>query len=170
MKQTPEKPTSEKETEPRSTPSPTELSLVVCRKESDLPRGVTRDALVRFFHETMRPYNDSPEDVGRALDYAFSGEVENGGFLVLGVKDGQILSGLLMLNTQMGGYIPRNLLLFVATKPELRGQGIGGRICRRALAECEGDVKLHVEYDNPAKHLYERLGFTTKYAEMRLAR
>ncbi|MDK2978441.1 MAG: hypothetical protein PWP52_1155, partial [Bacteroidales bacterium] len=30
------------------------------------------------------------------------------------------------------------------------------------------DVKLHVEYDNPAKRLYERLGMTTKYAEMRL--
>ncbi|MCW8831309.1 MAG: GNAT family N-acetyltransferase, partial [Gammaproteobacteria bacterium] len=40
-------------------------------------------------------------------------------------------------------------------------------VVERALEEAEGDVKLHVEYDNPAKHLYERLGFTTKYAEMR---
>ena len=34
-------------------------------------------------------------------------------------------------------------------------------------ASVEGDTKLHVEYDNPAKRLYERLGFENKYAEMR---
>jgi hypothetical protein len=27
-----------------------------------------------------------------------------------------------------------------------------------------------VEYDNPAKRLYERMGFSTKYAEMRWQR
>jgi ribosomal protein S18 acetylase RimI-like enzyme len=30
-----------------------------------------------------------------------------------------------------------------------------------------GDIALHVEYDNPAKNLYERAGFTSKYIEMR---
>ena len=164
------KSTTEPDTEPRPSSSPSSLPLVVCRKETDLPSGTTRDDLIRFFHETMKPFEDSPTDIGRALDYAFSGKVEEGGFLVLGIQDGEILSGLLMLNTQMGGYIPKNLLLFVATKPELRGQGIGRKICERAIAECKGDVKLHVEYDNPAKRLYERLGFTTKYAEMRLSR
>jgi predicted GNAT family acetyltransferase len=39
---------------------------------------------------------------------------------------------------------------------------------RRAQALSGGDIKLHVEYDNPrATTLYERLGFTSKYAEMR---
>jgi GNAT superfamily N-acetyltransferase len=164
------KSTTEPESQPRPSQSHSSLPLVVCRKETELPAGITRDDLIRFFHETMKPFEDSPEDVGRALEYAFSGKVEEGGFLVLGIRDGEILSGLLMLDTRMGGYIPRNLLLFVATKPDLRGQGIGRRICERAIAECEGDVKLHVEYDNPAKRLYERLGFSTKYAEMRLSR
>ncbi|MDX5426634.1 MAG: GNAT family N-acetyltransferase, partial [Bacteroidota bacterium] len=31
----------------------------------------------------------------------------------------------------------------------------------------EGNVALHVEPDNPAKYLYENIGFTNKYLEMR---
>ncbi|MEZ4650515.1 MAG: GNAT family N-acetyltransferase [Candidatus Eisenbacteria bacterium] len=140
------------------------------KAEPDLPAGVDRPSLIRFFHETMKPYEDRPNDIDRALDYAFSAEEGKGGFLVVGTRERTLVSALLMLNTGMGGYVPANLLLFVATSPELRGQGIGRKVCERALAECDGPVKLHVEYDNPAKRLYERLGFTTKYAEMRLAR
>ena len=72
-----------------------------------------------------------------------------------------------MLDTGMEGYIPENLLLMVSVDPDRRGQGIGKKIIERALAECDGDVKLHVEYENPARRLYERVGFTSKYAEMR---
>ena len=32
----------------------------------------------------------------------------------------------------------------------------------------KGGIALHVEPDNPAKFLYEKLGFTHKYLEMRL--
>ena len=40
----------------------------------------------------------------------------------------------------------------------------------QALKLTKGDVALHVEPDNPAKKLYERLGFTNKYLEMRLVK
>jgi ribosomal protein S18 acetylase RimI-like enzyme len=49
----------------------------------------------------------------------------------------------------------------------VRGKGVGSKIIRKGFELADGDVKLHVEYDNPAKRLYERLGMTTKYAEMR---
>ena len=155
---------------PQSPEAPSEVEISVVRTESELPNGVQRPSLVRFFHETMKPYEDLPKDIDRALDYAFSTEEGKGGFLVLGTRKDELVSALLMLDTGMGGYVPSNLLLFVATSADLRGQGIGRKVCERAIAECDGPVKLHVEYDNPAKRLYERLGFTTKYAEMRLAR
>ena len=37
-----------------------------------------------------------------------------------------------------------------------------------AIKTVEGAIALHVEPDNPAKFLYEKLGFTNKYLEMRL--
>lgn len=137
---------------------------------SELPAWISRDDVAQFFHTTMKPYNDTLEDVQAALDYAFVPGRGQGGFLVLVHRGQTLLGALLMLRTGMSGYVPEHILLFVSVVPETRGQGIGGELIRRSIAFCDGDVKLHVEYDNPAKRLYERLGFTSKYAEMRYQR
>jgi GNAT superfamily N-acetyltransferase len=118
----------------------------------------------------MKPYEDTVEDIHTALDYAFSEAEGKGGFVQLARYRGELAGALLMLHTGMTGYVPPNILLFVTVDPALRGKGIGAAIIERSFAECEGDIKLHVEYDNPAKRLYERLGMTTKYAEMRYSR
>jgi len=55
-------------------------------------------------------------------------------------------------------------------EPDARGRGIGGSLIGRVFEECEGQVKLHVEHDNPARRLYERCGFKSKYLEMRWTR
>lgn len=150
-----------------SNPDPDALAFTKIVLNEDFPAWASRENVVDFFHETMKPYHDSTEDVARALDYALVPETGQGGFVMLAHEGEDLLGALCMLKTGMGGYIPENILLFVAVLPETRGQGIGGRLVRHCLAQVEGDVKLHVEYDNPAKRLYERLGFSTKYAEMR---
>jgi ribosomal protein S18 acetylase RimI-like enzyme len=50
----------------------------------------------------------------------------------------------------------------IALLPEHRGAGIGTGILRDLLAEAVAagkPVRIHVERRNPARHLYERLGF-----------
>ena len=140
------------------------ISLRICRAEQELSGKTSLAVLVRFFHRTLKPYEDSVEDITRALTYAFDG---TGGFLVLAQDKGELIGALLMLRTGMGGYVPENLLLFVGVRPEQRGKGVGGLLVERGLEEADGTVKLHVEYDNPAKRLYERIGFVSNYAEMR---
>jgi ribosomal-protein-alanine N-acetyltransferase len=39
---------------------------------------------------------------------------------------------------------------------------------QKAISIADGNIALHVEPNNPAKILYEKLGFTNKYLEMRL--
>lgn len=148
--------------------NPADLTLIKVDTERDFPEWLTMDALVSFFHNKMKPYHDTPADVRRGLAYALSEEPGMGGFVVVASRGHEVLGGLTMLHTGMKGYIPENLLLFVAVDPVLRGQGIGGRIIRESLKYCDGAVKLHVEPDNPAGRLYQRLGFETKYHEMRL--
>lgn len=53
-------------------------------------------------------------------------------------------------------------LMDIALMPTARNSGIGGKICSDVMARATQlgkIVSLHVEEDNPAKHLYERLGF-----------
>jgi GNAT superfamily N-acetyltransferase len=144
-----------------------ELTFLKVNKESELPAWADRVAVAKFLHETMEPYNDPLEYVQAGLDYAFSEAEGKGGFIMLVRKDDRLAGACLMLETGMKGYVPETLLLMVSVAPELRGQGVGRILIERCLAECRGSVKLHVEYDNPARRLYERVGFTSKYAEMR---
>ncbi|MDP5096315.1 MAG: GNAT family N-acetyltransferase, partial [Flavobacterium sp.] len=51
-----------------------------------------------------------------------------------------------------------------------RGKGYGKQLMQKAIASVEGNIALHVEPNNPAKLLYEKLGFTNKYLEMRLTK
>jgi ribosomal-protein-alanine N-acetyltransferase len=147
--------------------APEAIILRVALREEDLPAWASRETLAAFFHETMMPYEDTRRDIERALDYAFSASEGKGGFLVLAERQGRLAGAVLMLKTGMDGYVPPYLLVFVSVAPDLRGRGIGRRIIERALATCAGPVKLHVEYENPARRLYERIGFISDYAEMR---
>jgi len=67
----------------------------------------------------------------------------------------------------MEEFIRENILVYLAVHSAIRNRGIGSELLEKALEIVKGDIALHVEYDNPARHLYERYGFTSKYAEMR---
>ena len=53
-------------------------------------------------------------------------------------------------------------IIDVSLVPEYRRQGIGSTLLRRVLADASVagvPVRLSVDMANPARHLYERLGF-----------
>jgi len=132
-----------------------------------LNHGENIDFIVDFLHKNLEKYRDDKDAIKKSIDYAFSSESGKGGFVLLAYQK-EILTGVLVMNkTGHVGYIPENILVYVATKASERGKGLGRKIITKAIETAGTDIALHVEYDNPAKKLYERLGFTSKYAEMR---
>lgn len=129
---------------------------------------ISKRSFIDFLFHHLGEYGDSKEAIGKCLDFAFGINGGLGGFALVCQNDkNETIGALIMNKTGMSGYIPENILVYVAVHEAARGQGIGNMIVEKAITESEGDVKLHVEYENPAKRLYERVGFTTKYAEMR---
>lgn len=128
----------------------------------------TNDRIAVFLEEHLDQFGDRKEDIIKCLDYAL--DPERGGFVIVAAEGDAILGAVVVNETGMSGYIPENILVYIAVDRTQRGKGVGKLLMREALDRAKGAVALHVEPDNPARKLYESLGFTNKYLEMRLSR
>lgn len=119
---------------------------------------------VDFLYKHLGEFGDQPGAILKAIEYIG----KKGGMLVEAYTEEEQLVGVAVVNrTGMDEYIPANILVYVAVDASQRGKGIGRQIITFLTGELQGGIALHVEPHNPAKRLYERLGFTNKYLEMR---
>lgn len=126
--------------------------------------------IIHFLHLHLGEYGDDKSDIRKAINYSLKETVSFGGFTAI-IADGEKILGAAVVNaTGMGGYIPENILVYIATHNEHRGEGLGKRLMETVVLHAKGDIALHVEHNNPAKKLYEKFNFTNPYLEMRLKR
>ncbi len=133
----------------------------------DPPTLLQENELVDFLYEHLDKYGDPKHHIQAAIKYACSGHKGQGGFVVIGRVKDEIVGAVVVNRTGMSGYIPENILVYIAVDGRRRGMGIGRKLMTKALGLAKGGMALHVEAHNPAKRLYESLGFTNKYLEMR---
>lgn len=143
------------------------LEIKKIENEAELGKEISREKFIDFLFVHLDQFGDSKSAISKCIDFAFGKNGGLGGFLLVAYWDGELCGELIMNKTGMSEFIPENILVYIAVNSNFRNKGIGRQIAERGIKEAEGNVKLHVEYENPAKKLYERIGFTTKYAEMR---
>lgn len=127
-----------------------------------------KNQIADFLVQHLDAYGDPKEDIMKCLDFALDPNLKTKGFLVMAKEEEKIVGVLVMNKTGMSGFIPENILVYIAVASIMRGKGIGKQLMDHAISISEGAIALHVEADNPARRLYEHLGFTNKYLEMRL--
>lgn len=129
-----------------------------------------KQEIIRFLFQHLEQYGDPEADISNAVSYAIGEQDKPGGLIITAKEqDSGSLAGAVVINrTGMSGYIPENILVYIATDKAMRGKGIGKMLMQEAVNASEGDIALHCEPENPAMHLYKKLGFTSKYLEMRL--
>lgn len=132
------------------------------------PKASEKEEIVNFLHTHLDIYGDPKEAILKCLEFATHESIPSlGGFALLLKEKGEIQGASIVNKTGMSGYIPENILVYISVHKDARGKGIGKKLMLKAMELAEGDVALHVEKDNPAIKLYEKLGFEAKYLEMR---
>lgn len=136
--------------------------------EQNKPNEQEKQQLIDFLHDQLEQYGDPKNQIERAIDYSLKEFTSFGGFVMLLKQEEELRAAVVINRTGMDGYIPENILVYIAVDRNKRGEGLGRKLMTQAIAHAEGDIALHVEANNPAKRLYEKLGFTNPYLEMRL--
>ncbi len=132
------------------------------------PNLKEKESIINFLFENLQEYGDPKSDIEKCMDYALKETPSFGGFVLVSFFENEI-SGVVIVNqTGMKDYIPENILVYIATHKKHRGKGIGKALMQKTIELAEGSIALHVEPDNPARFLYEKVGFSSKYIEMRL--
>jgi [ribosomal protein S18]-alanine N-acetyltransferase len=132
-----------------------------------LPTPQEKSEIINFLFQHLEQYGDPKHDIEKCLDYALKISESFGGFALKSADNGVITGVVIVNKTGMNGYIPDNILVYIATHHDYRGKGLGKLLIDKVFELAEGDIALHVEPDNPARFLYENKGFTNKYLEMR---
>lgn len=131
------------------------------------PTEIEKQQIVSFLYENLDEYGDKRMYIRNAIDYAVKDSASFGGFILVKHKEEKIKGVVIINRTGMEGYIPPNILVYIAVHRDHRGEGVGKDLMGSTIGLAKGDIALHVEKDNPAKFLYEKFGFTNPYLEMR---
>jgi len=126
-----------------------------------------KNEIINFLYEHLDEYGDTWEDIERAVEYTLSSNHAFGGFILINWDNRKITGILVMNKTGMKGYIPENVLVYIAVHKDYRGKGVGKELMKKAIKTSKGNIALHVEPDNPAILLYKKVGFINPYLEMR---
>jgi ribosomal protein S18 acetylase RimI-like enzyme len=146
-----------------------DLKTIIYNEENK-PNQSEKEAVVDFLFDHLEDFGDPEEHIEQAVKYAVMDAPSFGGFVLVTYSGSEIAGAVVVNKTGMKGYIPENILVYIAVNKNHRGKGIGEDLMKKSVAKAEGSVALHVEPDNPAVKLYEKIGFTNKYLEMRYSK
>jgi GNAT superfamily N-acetyltransferase len=143
------------------------MSKLVIYTPSDPLDKEYRPQLRDFLVHALEGYGDRSEAVEKALEYALSEDDCEGGYVPVIWDENEIAAAVVMNETGMSDYIPEYVLVYIAVGEDYRGDSLGGKILGATQEFAEGNIALHVDENNPARHFFESMGFEKKYLEMR---
>ena len=144
------------------------MKLDIIQSDIENPTVFSREDIAAFLYEHLDEYGDQKKHILGCISYAYGDNAGQGGFILVAHEDERIMGVVIINDTNMSGFIPEHILVYIAVHGDARGQGLGKKLMEKIIDATEGDIALHVEPNNPAKYLYEKYGFTNKYLEMRL--
>lgn len=144
------------------------MKFISINAETGENNNYTNNSIASFLEYHLEQYGDTIDAIQQCINYVM--DPRKGGTIIVGTDNDKIVGVVILNNTGMKNYIPENILVYIAVDNSQRGKGYGQKLMQKAIDTTSGSIALHVEANNPALKLYEKLGFTNKYLEMRFTR
>lgn len=127
-----------------------------------------KEVVSRFLLKHLEEYSEAKSAIKKAIDYSSKDSIGLGGYIFTLEINSQLVGVVIINKTGMQEYIPENVLVYLAIHKDFRRKGLATKILKHAISNCPGNIAVHVKPNNPVRYLYEKLGFSTPYLEMRL--
>jgi [ribosomal protein S18]-alanine N-acetyltransferase len=130
---------------------------------------IQKEIITNFLYANFEEFLDKKEDILKALDYALGGSyVSHAGFVILAKDNAKIVACMVVNKTGMVGYLPDNILVYMAVAKDYRGKGIGTTLVKKLKTETKGSIGLYLPEKSDIKKFFAKMGFVSKFIEMRM--
>lgn len=131
---------------------------------------VHKQQIVDFLYENLDEHQDNKMNISKAIDHAVGGMVNNGGFVVTAKDAGDIIGAAVLCKTGMEGFMPQNVLTYLAVRNDFRRQEIGTKLMKKVLMFARGEISVQLKaYDQKQTvEFFKKFGFNEKALQLNL--
>lgn len=136
----------------------------------DMASTLRINMIVNFIYDNQVASEDTKANIYRSVEYALSPFKYQGGFVLLAEQNKSILGSVVVNRTNMEGYVPKNLMVYLAAVPNSAIPGFEKMLLSKVIQLTSSELACHIRVDNPAMKIFEDVGFKKNFFEMRLKR
>ena len=137
---------------------------------TDFVTTLEKDRIINFLESSLDEYKDSRDNISRAIEYALSKFPHQGGFVLLALKNEEMVGAAVVNRTNFEGYFAENVLVYLAVNAENRRLGIASELIDKTKVYTKGNVMARLVGESPIRELLEKGGFEKSSTEFLLKR
>lgn len=126
---------------------------------TDFVTTLEKEAIINFLMANLDEYQDSRDNVSRAVEYALSKFPHQGGFVLIGRVAEKIIGVCVVNRTNFEGYFAENILAFLAVNSEERRKGVATEFLKQAKIYTKGSIAVRLKPDEIVADLFRKSDF-----------
>ncbi|MCO5260521.1 MAG: GNAT family N-acetyltransferase [Crocinitomicaceae bacterium] len=124
------------------------------------PTELEKHRMIKFLRENLSlSASKDEESIRKALEYALKERMSFGGFIIVQKLFNEIIGITVVNHTGMEGYMPENILVYIAVSDEYKKKGIGKLMIRQVLNYAKGEIVVLLRDNTHLVPIFENLGF-----------
>lgn len=131
---------------------------------------IEKHRVVNFLFERLDTKSANKDYIRQSIDYATKECMSFGGFVIVCKLHGEIIGAVIVNQTGMEGYMPENILVYIAVSENYLRKGVAKCMMDQVLNYAKGNIAIHMRGNLKLVPIFEKLGFKKSIEEMLIDR